>query len=375
MKKIYYLLAFVAVLFASCDPLSKTYKHLDALPQGAGALLSVTSTTTYRSISDANASIPALLTSKYPTATNSTPAAVKFSLSSSYSNIQSPDTLTTKVTSTLATSDYSFPASTLPGNIPVSGNSTAYLSADAAINYLNYKYPSPVLYQMVVLVYTFYDTSTFPNTTDTFIYFPGGWAKVYTLSNAQYASVNRGATNAFNATDNAALAGYFNAFLKADPLVMGAAKSGTVTYVSYRIGTFTKIMILTYDGFSWSQTLTLPFLRLNGVWVSDPTVYITFPVIKNSTYAYLSNYPNIGSADARANVISFGDFSISGSSSTVWNDADLTAALAAGLVDKIAKPVTGVPYTVTYYVYVSPSVVPRTKTFIYDGANFIYQGH
>ncbi|EHQ25421.1 hypothetical protein [Mucilaginibacter paludis] len=382
MKKLYYLFALIAVTFASCDPLSQTYKALDATPKTTAAATYTTTLGTYKSATDANTSIPASLLSKYPSASDGSSALVTFSLAPSSSNVAVPDSTLSRVSVTLATADYSFPASTLPNGTAVPGNSTAYLTSDGVINYLNYKYPTPAANQLVVLTYTYYEAGNTPSSgstvTDSFLYFASGWIKAYTITPAQYTAAGRGANGYFSATDYAALSGFFNAFLRGDAAVMGPAKTGDVKYVSYKFtATYQKIMTLTYDGSNWVLKQTLQFLKIAGVWAPDPTVYITFPVVKNVTYAYLNNpaNANIGTADARANVISFGDFSISGSGTTVWNDTDLTAALAAGLVEKIAKPVVGVPYTVTYYVYVSPSVVPRTKTFVYDGTNFVYQGH
>src|ERR1700712_3445423 len=97
MKKIYYLLAFVMLALASCDPLSQTYKTLDAIPKKAGATISYSVTTVYKSISDANVAIPATLVTKYPTAIDGTNVLVTFLLAPSSSNVAAPDTVQSRI--------------------------------------------------------------------------------------------------------------------------------------------------------------------------------------------------------------------------------------------------------------------------------------
>jgi hypothetical protein len=391
MKKLYYLLALIAVVFASCDPLSQTYKTLDAVPKATAISLTLTSveykllpssvysynTLNFKSFTDANTYVPAILTTRYPQATELATASISFNVAQSSSSVNVPDSTYTRIATTLAAADYIFPSTILNGNT-VPANTTAYFTAAGAINYLNYKYPTPFANQLAVLTYLYFESggtaATGNLTTDSFLFLNGAWTKVYTVSAAQYASVGRGTNNWFIATDVPTLTAYINTFLLNDPIVMATAKAGDIKYVSYRyLTTYQKILALTYDGTNWTLKQTLLFLKLNGTWIPDPTVYVTIPVGVSADYAYLKT-TTIGSDAARANVASFGDFDIrTNGATTAWSDADLTAGLAAILLHKFAAPIAGIPYKVTYYVYNGSVVSAATKTFKFDGAAFVLQ--
>ena len=381
MKKLYYLLVFIAIVSASCDPTSQTYKTLDNLPKPTVAATYTLTLGTYKSATDANLSVPASLATKYPLSTNTSNALVTFALAPSSSNVAVPDSTIAHVASTLVASDYTFPASTLPppSNTPVPGNTTAYFTAAGVINYLNYKYPTPTANQLVVLTYVYFETGNTPTggttQTDSYIYLPTGWIKCYTITPAQYTASGRGAQGFYTAADYGSLAGYFNAILSSDPTVMGPAKVGSVVYVSYKFtATYQKIMTLTYDGSTWALKQTLPFLKLSGVWVPDPTIYITEAVGTNADYVWLNTNTTIGSTLARANVASFGDFDIRTTTglTTNWSTTDVTAALAAILLHRFPNATIGVPYKVTYSVYTG-TVSATSQTFVFDGTVFNQQ--
>jgi hypothetical protein len=366
MKRIYYFLALLAVTFASCDPLSQTYKSLDAKPTLKS--LTVATTTPYASIDAANAGIPGFLNSRYSDYPDSSTAVVTFPLSSGFSYVA--DNLLAHNAVTLATSDYTFP-----------GNTNPYLTDAAAIAYLSYKYPSAVNNQMVVLTYMYSLTNVTPATgvltTDSFIYSQGTWSKIYTVSPAQYTSAGRGANNYFLTTDLTNIPSYLNTFLRNDPAVIATAKTGDVIYVSYKYNTTAQVVLpLTFDGTNWNAKLNLNFIKLQGTWVPDPTVYVILPVIKNSeVYTWLSNNTTIGSSGARSNVASFGDFNTStAASSTTWTDSEIEQAMAAILLHKIPAGVIGAPYKITYYVFPGANpVIPQTKTYKFNGTAYVIQ--
>jgi len=364
MKKIYYLLAFIALGFASCKPLSNTYDDLDAHP--AIQTIKTYTSTAYASFDLAKAGIPTLLNTKFGDYPEGTSAVVSFPVT-----VGSPmvaDNLLSHIAYTMVTADYTF-----------TGNSNPYLTATAAINYLNYKYPTPANNQLVVLTYLYFESSGGTASagnlvTDSFLYLNGAWTKIYTVSPAQYTSVGRGANNYFLTTDASNLVAYFNSFLLNDPVVSATAKSGDVKYVSYKYtATLQQALPLTFDGTNWVNKSSLNFLKFGGTWIPDPTVFINIPATANNAdYTYLAT-TSIGTAAARANVASFGDFDIrTNGAATAWSDADVTSALAAILLHKVASPIVGVPYKVTYAVYTG-SVSTTSKTFKFDGTNFVLQ--
>jgi len=361
MKKIYYLLAFVALAFVSCNPLDNTYKALDATP--APQTLTLTITTSYASTTAAKAGIPTLLNTKYGDYANGSTATITFPLPTTVPLVA--DSLYAHVAYTLLPADYTFP-----------GNTFADLSASAVINYLNYKYPTPAANQLAVLTYLYFETnvtaSTGTTTTDSFLYLNGAWAKIYTVSPTQYASVNRGVDNFFSSTDQANFPSYFNAFLLNDPRVMATAKAGDIIYVSFRYtATYQKVLPMMFNGTTWVDKSTLNFLKLNGTWVPDPTVYVTEPAVGNNPDMVFLSGTSIGSAAARANVLQYGDFNIESSSQYYWSDTDLQAAFAAILLHKFPTPTQGIPYKVTYYAYTG-SDAAVTKTYYFNGTAFIY---
>ncbi|MEO6523484.1 MAG: hypothetical protein ABIN91_17505 [Mucilaginibacter sp.] len=395
MKKIYYLLALVIVAFASCKPLSKTYQDIDSAPLGDVKL--TLSTTEYKSlpstnyafnsfnfktINDANLSIPSILAIKYPVIADLKSASVSFAMDPTTSSIAAPDFALARIATTLVTlADHTFPTSTINGNL-IPGNSVAYFTADAAINYLNYKYPTPAAYQMVVLTYNYLETGVTAaagnTTTDTFVFLKNTWTKIYTISPAQYASVNRGSNNMFLTTDLPNIIYILNSILKEDVLLMSGTTTGTTIYVAYKYNTTDqRVQGLTYDGSNWISRQTLSFLKVKGVWLPDPTVTIIEGIGVNDDYKWLNDPNNpiglaIGTATARANLASFGDYNINATGPTVWNDADLTASLAAILLHRFPTPVVGVPYKIVYSVFVS-KVTQTSKVFIFNGTAFVLQ--
>jgi len=383
MKKIFYLLAFVAIAFASCDPLSKTYSTIDATPTPYTKTLTITlanadyqklgtsssspypgKSYNFKTTADANLYIPTILNAEYPQLDNGSNANVTFAFPATQPLV--PDSTYTHVAYTMVTADYTFPGNTFPD-----------LSAAGVLNYLAYKYPTPVPNQLVVLTYVFFESGGTPSAgttvTDSFMFLGGAWTKIYTVSPAQYASVNRGTNNWFIATDIPNIPVYLNTFLTSDPLVIATnPKVGDVKYISYRyLTTFQKVISLIFDGTNWVNKQTLSFLKSGGTWIPDPTVYYTF---NKADYAVLNlASTTAGTAAARANVASFGDFNIqSAGSATYWSPADLQAALIVMLTADFPSPKPNIPYKVTYAVYTG--VVSNVSAiFVYNGTTWVAQ--
>jgi len=394
MKKLYYLLAILAVgaAFSACSPLSKMNDQLNALPSNTqitanpvippitfsvtlaaadyGLLPSADYAKTkfyYKTTDDAKVSIPAILAAKYPTYPDKSSASVTYAFGPV--SIAVADTLNADVNYTLTAADYTL----LPGN-KFTDFSTAQI-----LSWLPYKYPTPAANQLAVLTYTYFESGKTPSAgvpaTDAFLYLNGVWTKIYRISNAQYASVGNGTNNWFIAADAGNLVSYFNTFLKSDAAVMATAKFGTVIYVNYRyLTTYQRVLPLTFDGTNWVTTptpLTLTFLKTNGVWVADNTVYYTL-VQADYTYMGTQSPSTIGSTAARANIASFPDFNTSATTdATYWSDADITSIIADFAKHKYGTTaVLNQKFTITYAVYNFGVVTNKTKTYQYDGTNF-----
>jgi len=358
MKKIFYLVAFIAIVFTSCDPLSKTYKDLNAIPQTT----TITLNTSYTTPAAALAAIPAVLNAGYSQLPNNSSLTVIYSLPANV--LIAPDVTLSHIAYTITTSDYAY----------AGGTFTDFSVAQAAA-FLAFKYPTPVANQLVVLTYNYFESGFSPSagavTTDTFMYLGGVWTKIYTVTPAQYASVsNRGLTNTFASGDLANILGYLNDFLKGDPSVALTAKAGDTKYVSYRYATTSQEAIpMMFDGTNWYCRSSLIFLKSNGTWIPDPSIYHT---VNAADLALLKNQTSISNATARANVAQFGDFNIESSSVYYWSPSDLQAAMVFILTTDFTSPKTGIPYKITYLAYTGTDA-PVTLTFTYNGTTWVPQ--
>jgi len=354
MKKTLYLLAFIAVAFASCDPLSKTYQNIDAVKAATPQTITLNVTTSYASPTAASTGIVTTLNTSYSTVPDGSSAAVTYVAPAN--STFAPSVTLSAVAYTMVSTDYTFP-----------GNTFSDLSDAAVLNFLAYKYPTPVANQQVVLTYNYflsgYTASSGTITTDSFVFAGGAWVKCYTVSPNQYATVNRGLTNTFVSADVANIPTYLAGFLKADGAVSIAAKAGDVKYVSYRYATTSNyILPMYYNGTVWASTPTLLFLKVNGTWIPDPTVYYKLStadtkLIGNSTF---------GTAAQRTNLSSYGDFS-------GWATADIQGGIIVVLTADFPTPKANVPYKVTYLNYTGGVDVPTVLTFVYNGTAWAAQ--
>lgn len=390
MKRIYNLLAFVAVSSAiiACNPLDKTYKQLGDLPAPTPSTTITLSASDYgllpkghaaktsfyfKAVDTAKLDIPLILAAKYPTFGEKSTATVTYNITPA--TIKLADSLNATTTLTLQTTpinDYVFPA--YNGN---AANTFNDFSATAALNYLYYKYQTPLPDNSLrVMTYLYFESGKTPSagtlTTDAFLFQNGVWSKIYRVSNAQYASVGNGLNNWFVAADANNLPSYFNTFLKADPTVMLTAKVGDVKYVNYRYTTtYQRVLPMTFDGTNWittPTTLSLIFAKTNGVWVADNTVNYTLTAADHVTISGLT----FGSDAARANLASFKSVDLRATSATKWTSEEIANAVAAFAKIKYPNAEQNQIFNLSYYGYTGSYayVVVKLK---YVGTTFVVQ--
>jgi hypothetical protein len=394
MKKIHYLLAFlaVAIAFSACNPLDKTYKQLGSLPAPTAPATSFSLTLSaadyalilpkgsaaikslyFKSTDTAKIQIPSILASKYPTYGEKSSATVTFAITPTI--VKLADSLNADVAYTLQTTptnDYVYPAF---NGAPA--NTFSDLSATAVINWLLYHYQTPVANQLSVLTYLYFESgktaSSGTLTTDAFLYLNGVWTKIYRISNAQYAATNNGLNNWYVAADVPNLPSYFNTLLKADPAVMLTAKVGDVKYVNYRYTTtYQRVLPLTFNGTDWVTTPTLvslAFAKTNGVWVADNSVNYKLTA---ADYTQIKTMPTtVNIQTALDNVAQFGDFNITVpvSATTGWTDAQVNAAIILILAHDFPSAVANQKFVITYLAY-NGSTITVVKTFVYNGSTF-----
>lgn len=402
MKRIYYLLAFIAVAtaFTACNPLDKTYKDLGNIPKPTAppaAPIVVTTTLTaadygllpstnyaktaqgFNNINDAKTGVSVILGAKYPTAVNKSSALVTFGITNPV--FKPADSLYSHVYyAVINPDDYVAAQGT-------TGTTFKDYSDAQVLLFLKYKYPTPSDNQLVVLNYIYYSSGLTPssgvNTTDSFIYLNGSWMKIYTITNAQYGSVGHGIYNQFVTADNpATINGYFNTFLKNDATVAATVKYGDTKYISYNYyissgtakGTYQRVQVLTFDGTNWVTTpiasTPLSFLKTDGVWVADNTV--SYTLVAND-YKYMGNNTTAGSAAGRANIVSYPDFNVSATTdATYWSDTDIQGALITFLVHAYPAAAVNQKFNITYLQYFKGATSNVTKVFQYDGTTFVF---
>ncbi|MES2375838.1 MAG: hypothetical protein V4553_04640 [Bacteroidota bacterium] len=401
MKKIYQFLAvvFTVVTVTACNPLDKSYKELGDLPTPTApvpppttggsltlsaadyALLPTTdyakTSLSYKTKDDAAVSIPAILAAKYPAYTDKSSVTVTYGISPTTIKLADSLNATTAITlQTTPTNDYVYPAY---NGAPA--NTFSDFSATAVINYLNYKYQVLLPENSIrVLTYLYFESgktaSSGTLTTDAFLFKDGVWTKIYRVSAAQYATTGNGLNNWFVANDAANIPAYINTYLKADPTVMATAKVGDIKYVNYRyLTTYQRVLPLTFDGTNWVTTpilsTPLTFAKNSGKWVADNTVSYT---LVSADYKYMGNNTTAGSALGRANIVSFPDFNVSATTDpTYWSDTDIQGAIITLLINKYsATAVANQKFNITYLQYFKGVTSNVTKTFKYDGTNFVF---
>lgn len=377
-KNILYLLAFISVIFAACNPLKDEINNIN--PATAEKTLVVTAAKNYETVDLANVGISAQLNKDYAHMPDGTKASVTFKafpgqFKPADSIVSSSGAVPTqyKVTN----DDYQ----------AINQNTNKNFTTTNAIKFLDTRlFPTKLENQLIVLNYMYFEsgstTSGGVEVTDTYIYLNGAWTKAYHVTQAQYISAGKLALFNFGTADEPNLTGYFNTFLKSDASVSGKAKIGDLKYVSYAFfnadrKTCQRIKVLKFDGANWGTTAVpnaaLAFLKKKGTWIPDPTVY--YALVKND-YAVLKSEAaaeaKVGTAAGRTNAGDFGSFDVTGGTNS-WTETQINDALIFILNGKYASaPVDEtVLYNITYALYKGPKPT-LVKTFTKTSSGFVF---
>lgn len=418
MKKIYnYIIvcAVAAMAFTSCRPLNKTYDEIGPAQTATPPPVPTPPTTDtialttddyfflpainpaqgthfFASVADAINGIPFILDKKYPDAVDKSQITVSFALSPTIpAPIALVDSTFTHVAYTLTDADYLL----VPGNtfkdlsdadlmnkwLPNAGNPTHAVGTS---------FGAPVNNTLALVTWTQYNAGvTTPGYTGSFLYTGGAWQKIYTITPAQYTSIGKGGTsNDFAAADESTLAAYFNAFLKADPIVSITATVGSVQYVSFKYyggsaaKTYQRIKAMVFDGTNWiaapKTADPLVFGKTGGQWgvVYDNSVSYT---LTKANYATIAAISGIASTGATGNLAAHNTFALAASSSATvltddgvrWTDTQIANAVIAILKAAYPSASTNQKFTATFATF--GAYPTETALFIFDGTNFVYQ--
>ncbi|QHL87464.1 hypothetical protein GU926_08440 [Nibribacter ruber] len=379
MKKIFYFLSTLMVVFSSCDPMEDTYEELDALPRAQAEFRKVNITLSkenYESFKTAPSTVNKGL---YFTSEAEAGSIVPSYLNTAYGQLEEGDIInvtynqfvsaqtnavSSRETYTVTAEDY-----TAAG---ISNSRFNLANGDAdAIKFLNYKYPGAAEGKLVVLTFNGYNSnvsSTAVEMTDSFYFINGAWANAYHVTDADYTSVDNGRYKNFSSSLDDQLPSFFNKFLSQSVL---APKTGEIRYVSYKYfsGGVTQqaVTAMQYNGTMWVKApsvvtvpATLAFSRTNGTWKPDLTIRYT---MVPADYTWISTQPSLGTEAQRTNLGSFGNFYMSFAGNDYnWSDANLVTALAGFLKYKFPNAEVGQKVALTYVFYKSGAKV-GTLTF------------
>lgn len=352
-KNILYLLAFVTIIFAACNPLKDEINNIKPNPYKKDLVLTLT--TTYATVDAANAAIAKTLNSTYPQLADGSKAFVTYN--NLPTQIKVADSAAAYTAYTVTDADY----------LAINKNNNKNFTTAKAIEFLVAKYPAPADKQLQSLTYVYYEsgstTSAGIPAADSFLYLNGTWVKIYQVTSAQYTSVGKGSYFNFAVTDEASLNGYFNAFLKSDAVVSSTAKTGDIKYVSYVFYNSSnkvnsrRVNTLLFDGTNWLYkalpSTPLTFIKQDGTWIPDPTIYYTMTATDYTNLNLAGVTYTFGTAANRGNVAQYKSFNISATNGTQWTNAEIVEALKYTLNAKYPNAAANpqLPYVITYYAY------------------------
>ncbi|WP_316789830.1 hypothetical protein [Pedobacter frigoris] len=376
-KNILYLLAAITTVFTACNPLKDEINNISPIVDKTFALVTsdynflptgnyAKAAGYFFTVADANASIPVILNIKYPNLGNGSKAIITYN--SMANPIKPADSLLSAsgaVPTQYTVTDADYAA--------INGNANKNFNATKVIEFLNAKFPVRVENQLVVLSYVYFQAVAAP-VVETFLYIGGAWVKPYHVSQAQYISAGKITAFNFAAADEPNLNSYFNTFLKSDAAVSATTKVGDVKYVSYAYfasRNYQRIRTLTFDGVNWVAkpvpAAPLTFLKKNGTWIPDPTIYYTlvkadFEILRGS---------NVASEAAVANAVSFGSFDKTGGANN-WKDEEIKVAVITMLNNKYKNAAVdaSIPYKITHVLFRGPSPTV-TNTYIKTATGFV----
>jgi hypothetical protein len=373
MKKIYYLLVFIAFAFTACQ---KEPALHSVMPSEVKALAFTLQQTDYQLLpssaypsktftidndNDAEQYIPVILNSKYANLSNGSTAVVTYAKSALYFK-PAADSLYSDVAYTLTPADY----------LLLPNNKFNDFSIAQALQWLPYKYPTPVANQLALLTFTPFPATLTPPYS--FLYLNGAWKQIYTITPAEYAAIGLGKFNQFTSTQNANLVSILSSLIKTDINVQDTVKKGDIVFASFDYfgsdsKAYQRVQPLEYDGSNYiapqASTGTLNFIKKSGTWAFVQPLPVVAYTLLPADITLIAN-STISTSGNRSNLASYGDFS-------GWAAADLNSAMILVLTADFKTPQQNTNYEVTYLNYTGGSDVKTVLTFQWDGTKWVAQ--
>jgi hypothetical protein len=373
MKKVFYLLALVAITFTACQkqpivptftaPVAPSTLTLTLAPADYALLPSTnyaSKSLSFDNVTDASTSIPTILSSKYPLAGDASTAAVTYAQSALYFK-PAADSIYAHVAYTLTPADY----------LLLPGNTYADFSIAQVIQWLPYKYTAPIDNQLVLLTFTPYPATLTPPYS--FLYLNGKWKQIYTITPLEYAAFGLGKYNQFTSANDATLPAMLGALIKTDVTIQDTVKAGDIEYISFNYygsdkGTYQRVIPLQYDGNNYvtpKATVAAPlnFVKKNGTWSYVAPLPTINYVLTTADETLISN-STFGTSAQRTDLAKYGDFS-------GWAKADLQSAFILCLNKDITAPQTNTNYDVHYQLYSGGADVDAIIAFTWNGTTWV----
>jgi hypothetical protein len=365
MKKILSLILLGTTLFfTSCDPLDDTYTEVGQAPYTKDMQFTL-NTANYQSLrgtsgvnayvynnfyfkSEVEASqfIPIYLNRNFTHLDNKSSAEVGYNL------LVFPfvnNTVSTRINYTVENSDYALGGARF----------TNFDRFSQIETFLKVKYPTAVEGTLVNLTFTYFNGSSLPTSrtiTDAFYFKNGTWYDTYLVSDTDYVSVDRDRFKNFTSADEALLPGFFDKFLKAK---FTGSKVNDIAFVSYiyRISSNNQeVKAMRFNGVNWEEVtanVTIPqvlaFSKKNGTWIANLATKYT---LIRADYDAIADNTAAGSAAAKANLKSFGNFNVqSAGSPTYWPEDQIILGLGELIKVKYPTAAAGDKFEITYQAF------------------------
>jgi len=383
MKKIYYLLAFVALAFSACQK-EPALHQITVIPPLKQTLAITLQSSDYQSLSsgypkstltidnntDAGIYVPQILNKEYSNVADGSTATVTYTQSALYFK-PATDSLYNDVYYSLTAADYTL----LPGN------TYADFSVAQTLSWLPYKYTTPVKNQLALIKFTPYPTTLSPAPPYSFLYYNGKWQTIYTIQPAQYTQAGVGEYNQFTTSNSeSSLVAMFNYFLKNDLTIIDTVKKNDIVFVSFDYydsgskNAYQRVKPLQFDGNNfvapYTTTATINLVKTSGSWgvaTAAPGVNHTLNAADETLIAN-SSIGGSALATYRGYVSKYGDFDVG---TGQWTTTLLNQAFILVLQTDYPTPQQNIPYNVTFNEYINSADVATTFTYQWNGTTWI----
>jgi len=371
MKKVFYLLTVIGLIFTGCNPLEDIHNEIDSIADPIVGNVEFTMTSddyadvdtstdddayenyeNFSTVDDAKDKIASLLLGKYPYWGEGSAANVTF-------NLYKPLSIANEEVYTVSAQDYD----------DLGYNYGNFSNEDDFQVFLPFKYPDAQRGDLVELTYQWWAPGV-ETRTDKFILLDV-WEKTSQFTNDDYTAMGQNYPNFSDEEDAIFRIGIYLETLY--PYAQAGDEIVTL-YKFYDNGVEDVIAPFTFDGEKWHAVgsvveESIKFGFKNGVWVPDNTIRYT---LVGDDYNYISAQliSEPGFEGPAENIGNYGSFDIRETSSNYWDNDMILIALDVLLDNLDPSAEEGQKYILTYKIY-DGSVGNNEKSLIKESGEWI----